>query len=496
MLLIDAFRWWVRAARDRTALDFDGDEVSYGALDRWSDGVAYLLSEMGVAKDDVVVIAGANSLEWCAAALGLLKLGAIIAPANVRYPPGELAHFIADTNPRLVLADAGEIPKLRAVPGQGAGLEIVPLDDLIALRGGDHAPVAVEVSPTAPAMILYTSGTTGSPRGIVYTNQGMMNAMVEALLMDAAPSQDTSMLLTFPLFTSAGVYIALPRMLARGGKLVLMREFEPRRALELIARHRINQVNGTPVMWERMAAEPDFEAYDLSHLKVALTGGARLAETVLAAFHRRGVALRQSYGQTESGGAATIARVDDALSHPECCGDGGVFTKVVVVRADGTRCDAGEAGEIVIHGPNTMQGYWRNLEKTGEAVIDGWLRTGDLGVADEMGRLRFLDRLSNLIVSGGRSLSPNALEAAIGTVEGVTEVAVVAVPDAELGQGAAAIVYAVSGDVARSAIDDRLAQSPETADALRHLVLRETPLPRLASGKVDRKGLRDEYAGL
>ena len=494
-LLMHAMRWWVRATPGRIALDMAGDTVSYAELDRWANGVAgRLRDDLEVRSGDIVVIHGVNSIEWCVAAIAALKLGAIIAPANVVYPPDELEFFIGNTMPRLVLVDEADAQKLRAFQAHDKTLHLLTLDSLRALRGQEHVPVLVEVAPSAPAMILFTSGTTGRPRGIVYTNQTILAVVFELLLMNPTPPSETNTLLMLPMFTSAGVYLALGSTIARGGKLVLMPRFDPCLALKLMAQHRISHVSGTPMMWERMAAEADFESYDLSHLVVANCGGARLADEAMAAFKRRGVVIRQAYGLTESGGPVTIARPDDALSDSDTVGDGCVFAEIKVVRADGTECRPHEPGEIMVRSPYTMSSYWNNAEKTAEAFVDGWLRSEDIGVRDQGGRLRFIDRISNYILSGKSRISPNEVERVISAIPGITEVAVVSVPHAMLGQVAAAIIHTRAATPDKQSIEDLVRRQLGDDHVLRHVVISDEPLPRLASGKFDRKRLRLRYA--
>lgn len=489
-LLMHAMRWWVRATPERVALDMEGDSVSYAELDGWSDAVAALMRDRHrVRPGDIVVIHGANSIEWCVAAVAVMKIAAIIAPANIFYPRDELEFFIDNTAPRLVLLDEADAQKLRLLP-VGEPLNLVTLGSLRALRGQAHASIPAEVAPSAPAMILFTSGTTGRPRGIVYTNQTILAVVFELLLMDPTPPAETNALLMLPMFTSAGVYLALGSMIARGGKLVLMPRFEPRRALQLLAQQRISHVSGTPVMWERMAIEPDFASYDLSCLKVANCGGARLADDAMAAFKRRGVVIRQAYGLTESGGPVTIARHEQALRDPGTVGDGGLFAEIKVVRSDGAECRAHEPGEIFVRAPYIMSHYWNNAQKTAEAFVDGWLRSDDIGVRDEVGQLRFVDRISNYILCGNNRISPNEVERAISSIPGITEVAVVSVPDATLGQAAAAVVFSRTGKPSKSSVEDAVRRQLGDGQVPLHVVISADPLPRLASGKFDRKTLR------
>ena len=200
------------------------------------------------------------------------------------------------------------------------------------------------------------------------------------------------------------------------------------------------------------------------------------------------------YGMTEVGGCGTVPRPDDALAHPELCGDGSIFTELKTVRPDGTDADPGEEGEIVMRGPAMMVRYWNRPDATAEAIVDGWLHSGDLGVIDEHGYLRYVDRLKDMIISGGFNVSPSEVENIIGAVPGVTEVAVIAVQDEKWGETPAAIVYSEGGDVDDDAVLDAARQELAVFKVPRYVVRSEAPLPRMASGKIAKRQLREEYA--
>jgi fatty-acyl-CoA synthase len=495
-LIMDALRWWVRACPEQLALDVEGEQVSYERLGTWTDGVARLLADdHGVRPGDVVGVAGANSLEWCIAALGAMKSGAVVTPINYRYTVTEVEHLLRDCWPKVVLTDDEQAAKLREVGGRGVATDLVPLASVREVADR-LAPFRVEVSASAPAVLAYTSGTTGTPKGLVYTNETILAGMSELLLKDPTPPEETRMLLALPLFSVAGIVHALSHMTARGATIVVMRDFDPARALELLVEHRISHMNGVPVIYERIAAQPQFADHDLSHLKVAMVGGARVSDALLAAWHEQGVALRHMYGMTEVGGCGTVPRPDDALRLPELCGDGSVFTEVKTVRQDGSDCDAGEQGEIVMRGPAMMVGYWNNPEATAQTIVDGWLHSGDLGVIDEHGYLRYVDRLKDLIISGGFNVSPSEVEAVIATVPGVSEVAVIAVQDEQWGETPAAIIYSEAGHVDDEAVLEAARRELAVFKVPRYVVRSDSPLPRMASGKIAKRDLRETYADL
>lgn len=495
-LITDAIDWWTRALPERVALDVEGEELTYRDLGQWSDRVARgLIDEHGVGVGDVVAIAGHNSLEWCVAAIGILKTGAIATPVNFRYTVSEVEYLARDCSPKIVVADEPEAGKFAAVAERGVDVPVVPMSWVRQRQTGDAVTVAVEVDPREPVILAYTSGTTGQPKGLVYTNETVLAGLFELVLKDPTPPEQTNMLFMLPLFSVAGIVHALTHMMARGGKTVVMRDFDPAAALELMTRHRVSHTNGVPVIYERIASLADFADHDLSHIVVAQVGGARVSDELLAAFHRVGVALRHMYGMTEVGGCGTVPRPDDALAHPELCGDGSIFTEVRTMRPDGTFCDPGEQGEIVMRGPAMMARYWNNEAATAAAIVDGWLHSGDIGTIDEHGYLRYVDRLKDIIISGGFNVSPSEVEAVIATIPGVTEVAVIAVQDSQWGETPAAIVYSDAG-FDEQAVRDAAAAELAVFKVPRYVVRSDTPLPRMASGKIAKRQLREEYADL
>jgi fatty-acyl-CoA synthase len=494
-LLTDALRWWTRARPEATALVCGDEDVSYRELGAWTDRVAaHLVVAHDIGPGDVVAIAGTNSMDWCVAALAALKAGAVITPFNYRYTAHELGQLVDSAAPKLVFTDDAQATKLATIEGAQRRFALLPLATVRDVPDTAVFDPPTGVVPADPAVIAFTSGTTGAPKGLIYTHHSILTALFELLLKDPTPPEDTNHLLALPLFTVAGIKHALLHSVARGGKVVVMRDFDPAEGLDLLVRHRVSHLNGVPVIFERMAAQPAFESLDLSHIKVAMVGGARVSDELQYAWHRRGVALRHMYGMTEAGGCGSVPRPDDALAHPELCGDGSIFTEVRTARLDGTVCDPGEEGEILLRGPAMMAGYWRNPAATKELMPDGWIHSGDIGVIDEDGYLRFVDRSKDLIISGGFNVSPSEVEAVIAGLPGVIEVAVVAVPDKQWGEVPLAVLYGdgLDPDAVIAAVREQLA----VFKVPKYVVVSPEPLPRMSSGKIAKRELKERYGSL
>ncbi|MGV0834342.1 class I adenylate-forming enzyme family protein [Mycolicibacterium thermoresistibile] len=495
--VVDALTYWARTKPTMTAIDFAGDEVTYAQLAAWADAVAHDLAAGGVGVGDRVGFLGANSLEWCAAALGAFKVGAIAAPFNPRLTAREIGDLVADCEPTVVYCDTELRARLGEVHAQRPDFAILGFEDHVRpLRGSAPQPFrSPMVDLSAPAAIVFTSGTTGRPKGVIFTPATIAGVMAEWELVEGIRANELRTLLVLPLFSAAGIIWGISRVTLNGGTLFLQPRFDPAAALEVLTRDKANTFTGPPILFEQIAKVPGFDHADLSHMISAHVGGARVPVELLARWSPRGVALRQLYGQTEIGGTATVTPRCDAATKPEKCGWGTMSTKIRVVDASGDDCPPNEPGEILLRGPGMMPGYWRNDDATRTTIVDGWLRTGDLGVLDENGYLTFVDRLKDMIISGGLNISPAEIENVIGALPGVEEVAVFGVDDEKFGETPAAVV---KGDAALTASDivehcNRLLADYKVP---RYVIVREEPLPRLASGKIAKRELRSEYADI
>lgn len=493
--LVSALRWWARTKGDETALVVGEDQASFRGLQDWTSAVGRHVQDLGVAPGDRVCVLGANSLEWCAAALGVLKAGAVLVPLNPRLVGAELNKIITEAGAKIVIAEADFQPVLKEVIGLGTELTVVGFNEVADLRGAAGDDFVVEVAPDEPAMVLFTSGTTGLSKGVICTNRQLLSIVFEASLTEEGLRPGGRTLLVLPLAFTPGLVWGLAMSTVLGGLLVIEREFNPSRAVELIDKHRIQALFGVPLIFGAIAKAPEFADADLSSLVSAFTGGAAVPVPLLKAWGSKGVKLRQIYGMTEAGGVATATLVADADEHPDTCGTGSIFTEFKVVREDGTECAPGEPGEVVLKGPGMTPGYWQDPENTAKAIHGGWLHSGDLGLTTEDGRLKFVDRIKDLIISGGINVSPVEIEQVISQIDGVEEVAVISAADEKFGETPAAVVV-VNGDTDAARIVEECGKSLADYKVPRYVVFRDEPLPRLPSGKLAKVEIRKEYADI
>jgi len=343
-------------------------------------------------------------------------------------------------------------------------------------------------------MIQYTSGTTGRPKGVMLTH-GNIIWNVYNLLVDVDVRSDEVALVTAPLFHTAALNQVLFPTLLKGGTALIEAKFDPDRAISLIEEHGVTLLFGVTSMYLALTQSARWPHADMSTLRSALSGGAPLPVSLLQAYLDRGLMIVQGYGLTEASPGATMLRAADGVRKIGSAGTACFFTDVRVVTPDLADVAAGEKGEVLVQGPNVTPGYWQQPAATQAAFAgDGWLRTGDLAQVDDEGYLYIVDRLKDMIISGGENVYPAEVEEALYTHPAVAECAVIGVPDARWGEVARAVVVRRGGQQVTEAeliayLDGRLARYkiPKT-------VVFTDALPHTASGKILKPDIRQQHA--
>lgn len=498
-LVTDGLSYWARQAPERPAIVFDGtDRVSYQALDRWTDAAAHAHASAGLQPGERIGIIGDNSLEWVVAAIGALKLGAVVVPLNNRFTPDELRYLVDDAGPVMVFADEAHSDRMAAALSRSpaAGATLRSLAEFTGLRNERPAPVPrPNASPDDITQIVYTSGTSSRPKGVLFTHRSTFNLIADFAFAEPALRPGARMIYVLSMSGAPGLLWHILHPLTRGLSICYERGFEPARTLRRLEEEKIQVMAGVPVLFEQMAKQPGFAAADLSSLELVTIAGARAQVPVIQAWLDKGVLLRQAYGMTELGGISSLNPPEQAVDRPESIGRGTVFTRHRVVRPDGTDCDAEEPGEIIVAGPGVTPGYWRNEAAYAEAMRDGWFHSGDLGVRDADGFIRMVDRLKDIIITGGYNVAPGEIEAVISELPQVIEVCVVSAADPKFGEAPAAVIYAteaVTGEQVTAHCRERLAGYKVP----RHVIVEAEPLERMASGKIARRKIRDAHPEL
>ena len=500
-LVTDGLCYWARQAPGRPAIVFDGtDLVDYQSLDRWTDAAARCHAEAGLRTGDRIGIIGDNSLEWVVAALGALKLGAVVVPFNNRFTPDELRYLVDDSAPAMVLADDANTDRMAAAlarpPAANSLVALRPLGPFAGLRHERVAPVPRPAAgPDDVTQIVYTSGTSSRPKGVLFTHRSTFNLIADFAFAEPALRPGARIIYVLSMSGAPGLLWHFLHPLTRGLSIFYERGFEPARTLHRLAEAKIQIMAGVPVLFEQMAKLPAFADADLSALELVTIAGARAPVPVIRAWLDKGVLLRQAYGMTELGGISSLNPAEQAVNRPESVGRGTVFTRHRVVRPDGSDCDPEEPGEIIVSGPGVTPGYWRNEAAYADAMRDGWFHSGDVGVKDADGYIRVVDRLKDIIITGGYNVAPSEIEAVISELPAVIEVCVVAAADAKFGEAPAAVIYArdaITAEEVTAHCRERLAGYKVP----RHVIVQDQPLERMASGKIARRTIRDAHPAL
>ncbi|MEF7612860.1 class I adenylate-forming enzyme family protein [Aquincola sp. MAHUQ-54] len=489
-------------APQRRALADGSRTLDYAALDALMDRVAAALQRDGLKPGDTIAICAAPSTAYAAVFLGALRAGVVVAPLAPGVLPESFARMMADADARRLFVDAGVASTVG--PAEAGGIPRVALDDSTAgqpledwLPPAGSRPVPVAPRPDWPFNIIYSSGTTGEPKGIVQ-GHGMRWAHVRRG-RGYAYGPDTVALLSTPLYSNTTLVVFFPA-LAWGGTVLLMPKFDARRYLEIAQAERVTHTMLVPVQYQRLMSQPDFDRFDLSSYRVKFSTSApfnaALKADVLA---RWPGGLVEFYGMTEGGGTCIL----EAHAWPgklHTVGRPSEGHDIRVIDEQGRTLPVGEAGEVVGHSPGMMTGYHQRPEQTRavewfDETGKRFIRTGDVGRFDEDGFLTLVDRKKDMIISGGFNIYPSDLEAVLREHPAVAEVSVIGVPSAEWGE--TPVAYAVlregRGETAaelRDWLNARVGKTQRLADL--RLV---AELPRSAIGKVLKRELRDLYVG-
>ncbi len=489
-----ALRWWAKTKGDTSALVVGDDTISYRHLHEWTSRVARRLTDEGVKPGDRVGLLAPNTVQWPVAALAVMKCGATLVPLNSRLKPAEIRKIADDAEIGAVIAAPTHVDAADEARGGGRDFAVWTFDLVDEHRLGVPDDFAIEPDQEDPIAVIFTSGSTGLSKGVVLTSRTLMGMVLENTLAEEGFRPGTVTLLVLPLAFTPGLVYGLLITSVLGGTLIVEPDLDAGRAVRMIEKHSVRALFGVPLVFDALSRADEFAGADLSSLQTAIVGGAAVPVDLLRRWADKGVLLRQIYGMTEAGGVATATLAADALDHPDSCGSGSIFTEVDVMLADGSLAQPGEPGELVVRGPGVTPGYWNDPETTAAAIRDGWLHSGDLGVRDEQGRITFLDRIKELIISGGINISPVELESAIRPIEGVQEVAVIAAADARFGETPAAIITLAAGSDLDEATVIRHCESVLSDYKIpRYVVLRSEPLPRLPNGKLDKVAIREQY---
>ena len=497
--------WVTRRAQrmcEDVALVFRDQRIGYDALAERIHRLSNALADRGVRAGDRVAYLGNNHPSFLEALFASTALGAIFVPLNTRLAPPEVEFAVDNSGATtlifhsdlLDLARAGTWSTAARRRIQVGGAPIPGVEDyetVVASGNPDYHDRTVALED--PAMILYTSGTTGHPKGAVLTHGNLTWNCFNALV-DYGIGSGERVLLISPMFHVASLSMGALPVLLQGGTVILHERFEPGEVLRTVQTDRVTMLSGVPTTFQMLQEHPDFAATDISSLRHLTCGGSAMPTRMLEAYEERGLSFSCGYGMTETAPGATALPPHMSRAKMGSSGLTHFFTDVKIVDPEGRTLPPREVGEIWVSGPNVITEYWRRPEATAETIVDGWFRSGDLGWFDEDGYIYISDRLKDMIISGGENIYSAEVEAAIMQIPEISGVALIGVPDDKWGEVPLAVATrehetAVTADDVIGHLQGRLAKYKIPRD-----VVFVDDLPRTASGKIRKADLRARYA--
>jgi fatty-acyl-CoA synthase len=465
--------------------------------------LTHALREKGLRKGDRLAILSLNSNAFLETVFACARLGGILVPINFRFAPPEITYILQDSGARTLLTDPALFGMIKdsldkadiehlIVQGNPVPDKATAYEDLLKEQPAGTPRLEEPVGGEDPFSLMYTSGTTGQPKGAILTHNNLFwNALncMHGFELDA----HTRFLISVPLFHAGGLNGGAIPTLYAGGTIVLESFFHPETTLEQVQKEKITFLGGVPLMFQLMLEAPHFDQVNLSSVKTIMAGAMPVPVPLIEAYQEKNVTFQQSYGLTEATSSVLYLRHEDALRKVGSAGKPFLHVDVRIVKDDGNEAGSGETGEILVRGGNVMKGYWKRPEETAAALQNGWLRTGDMAKADEEGFVFIVDRKRDLIISGGENIYPAEVEWVLSLHPKVAEVSVIAVPDPKWGESVRAVVVPKAGqEVSLEEInafcETRLAKYKRP----KSLVLVDG-LPKSALGKVLRKVLREQH---
>ncbi|HEY8543721.1 MAG TPA: class I adenylate-forming enzyme family protein [Acidimicrobiales bacterium] len=517
---------------DKDFLVYGDRHYGFAEFTRTANGVARALADrFGITKGDRVAVLSQNNPEWCLTFWATVSLDAILVGLNGWWKADEILYGLQDSGAKVLVADRKRFERIADQLDQAPDLQHVFLADAspddFPQSAGSHVTLhrfdeltteptdefpTVPIEEDDPAVIFYTSGTTGRPKGAISTHRSMIANLQNTLyttiagsMLAAADGQagglgsaDTVSLLTSPLFHVSGCHSGLVVGLLAGVKLVIPPgRFDPVTALELIQDHQVTVWATVPTMVWRVCEHPARHDYDTSSVTTVAFGGSPSAEELQRKVRETFPNVRSTsnaYGLTETSSVATVLTGPDAQRKPWSVGPPVPTVEVRIEAADGTDAPVGEPGEVCIRGPILMKGYWNKPEATAEAIDeDGWLHTGDIGLLDDEGYLTITDRMKDMIIRGGENIYCVEIENRLVEHPAVADAAVIGVPHPELGEEVKAVVQVETGQkLTEDEVRDWVRQTLAEFKVPAYVELTEDPLPRNASGKLLKNVLRGE----
>jgi long-chain acyl-CoA synthetase len=470
---------------ERSAIKLDQRELSYAELDQASARMAGLLHAKGIGPGDRVGVMLPNVPYFAVVYYGILRAGGVVVPVNPLLKEREVAYYLADSGARLLLAwhEVAEAAHAGSDRAHADCLLVEPGDFEALLGRSERARGVADRDGGDTAVILYTSGTTGTPKGAELTHDNLgRNAEICVGLFGI--DSDAVTLGGLPLFHSFGQTCGLNATMRVGGCLTLIPRFDAGRALEIIERDRVTVFEGVPTMYAALLGHPGRDRFDTSTLRVCVSGGAAMPVEVMRSFEEAfGCLILEGYGLSETAPVASFNHPDRERK-PGSIGTPVDGVEMKLVGKDGAVAPLGEVGEIAIRGHNVMKGYWQRPDATAHAIRDGWFHTGDLARVDGDGYFFIVDRKKDMVIRGGYNVYPREIEEVLYEHPAVREAAVIGVPHPQLGEEVAAAIVLAPGASVEEAEIVGFVKGQVAAYKYPRVVWFVDELPKGATGKI------------
>ncbi len=488
---------------EATAILFEGETLSYVAMaEQVGRAAGALASGLGVKAGDRIAFLGYNNPQMLILLFACARIGAMLIPLNWRLAPPEHRRMIADSTPAVLFAEPDFIAHAAGIAEASPGMRLVAMED--APEGWQaYGDVMADADPVAPGahgtgpddaiLLCYTSGATGTPKGVVLTQEALFYNAINAIHMCNMTNADR-VLTTLPMFHVGGLNIQTMPAFHAGATVIVHAKFDPAATFEDLEREEITLCILVPAQIMAMMPMPQWPKLDLSHLRMLSTGSTLVPHSLIRAFHERGVPVTQVYGSTETAPLATYGSVAMAERKVGSGGRVALHCELRIIDDQGADVATGTSGEILVRGPSIMREYWQAPELTAEALKDGWFHTGDMGHLDEDGFLFVDDRKKEMIISGAENIYPAELENLLADCAELEEAAVVGRADEKWGEVPIAVVVRKAGaEIDEAGVKDffqgRIARFKHP-----HQVIFIEALPRNAMGKVVKDELRELVA--
>jgi len=509
MVLGELARRNARRYPKKTAVVFENNRYTFKEFNCRVNGLANALLDMGVCKGDRIAVLLDSCHQYIEIYWAGPKAGIVVAPLNPSLTAQDLAYIINDSEANtlilgqnyveLVNSIRSNLPTIKNLIIVGTAFEgMKGYEDLISKHSSDEP--SVEIDENDIAYLLYSSGTTGLPKGVMITHRQAIETALNYILVPRLTHDDIT-LVVLPTHWAGPLYVAILTHFYLGGTIVVLKEFNPQAALETIERERVTHIFIASPLLASLLEYPQLNKYDFKSLRRVLIGGSATPEELLKqAIATFGNIFINGYGLVEQGSLTFLLQEDMALEGPEkkkrlrSCGKEALNVRVRVVNEEEQDVPPGEVGEVISQGDNVMKGYWKMPEMTAETLRGGYLHTGDLATVDEEGYIYLMGRKKDTIISGGRSIYPTEIEEVIYHHPSIAEVAVIGVPDKELGEAIKAIVVLKGGKKATEEEIIDLCRQNLADYAIPKSVNFVTELPRNPAGKVLRRVLKEEYS--